>query len=180
MNRPFKDYVLVIILLTCGGYALFYQLQIVVIACLIFISFVFYKSQVKAIYDFLKGILVKARQAEIGNLKIELSDSLEKLTYFATQKSIGIQLVLSKLNEEQISLLLAIYHEGKSEAKNKDSLRVLRNYGLIEHDSEKLSNSSIVWLKPFGKELSKILLGLQEEHLTSGSSCGLAATPLGV
>jgi hypothetical protein len=123
---------------------------------------VFYKSQVKVLYNLFKAIIVKTRQAEIGNLKIELNDSLEKLTYFAAQKSIGIQLIMSKLNEEQISLLLGIYREGKLEAKNKDSLRVLRNYGLIEHDSDTLGKASYVWLKPFGKELSKILLGLDE------------------
>ena len=163
MKIPFRDFFLVIILMVSGGYALFYKLQTVVIACLIFIGLVFYKSQVKVVFNLLKEIFINARQAEIGNFKIELGNSLEKLSYFTTQKSVGIQLILSKLKEEQISLLLALYHEGKSDAKNKDALRILRDYGLIEHDAVTMENSSSVWLKPFGKELAKILLGLQEE-----------------
>jgi hypothetical protein len=157
MNRPFKDYLTALITLLICGFSIYLKLQFVVVACLIIFGLIVYKTKTEEIFNYFKDIISNTRQAEFGKFKLEIKNSLENLSTITTQKAIGFQLILSKLKEEHLSLIMAIYKEGKFPIKNISALRILRNYGLLKHDQSSMAKSSYVWLSLLGNELAQVL-----------------------
>lgn len=150
----------VFVLLVVLGCSIWQKLQVVAAIALVGVLALTYRDRAVRVVDFIVELIGSTRQAKYGALEIQLERRLKDFSELAIRKSAGLQILLSNLDSEHLSLLLAISKAGhyKPPGPAKKKLRDLRNRGLLFHDGASLGESEDVWLSPLGVQLAELLM----------------------
>jgi hypothetical protein len=155
-----KTVLAVLFLILLIGYATWQKLQFLSLVALIALMSVLYQKHARRVLDLFLELLSNAKQAKYGALEIQIDKRLKDFSDLAVKKSVGVQILLSQLDSQHVSLLLAIGKVGHYAPPDpaRAKLRDLRNRGLLYHNSSSLGASTEVWLTPLGEELAAILM----------------------
>lgn len=115
---------------------------------------ILFKHHTKRIYEIGLDLLSNTTNAKLGKLEVIMSKELENLSNKVVEKAAWIQILLSKMTNDEFGLLLSISKVDGFQATEalKPNLRLLRSKGLIHHDQPTMANSSEVWISELGKE----------------------------
>lgn len=154
-----KSILIFIVLLGICGYAIWQGLQIVSIVSLILLLGLLYKRYTRQGIDILLSLLKNTKQAKFGQLEISIEKKIAELSKLAINRSVLMNIILSKLDPEHLGLLITIFKEGKHRpiAANKNRLRDLRSFGLLHHNNPTMADSTEVWLTNLGNEIADAL-----------------------
>lgn len=138
-------------------YATHKGLQTLAAAALILLIMLLYKSQTIALRDLLFKAITNAKQAKLGSLEVQLNDkTLIVLSEVKKEKlSILSQIMLATLSSDEVGILAEITRVDRYSYKGPllETLRRLRDKGLIAYDAPGLASSPEVWATDTGKQL---------------------------
>jgi hypothetical protein len=148
-----------ILLMVVIGCAIWQKLQVVAVASLVGLIALLYEGHAHGALDVCLELLSNAKQARYGDFEIQIEKRLKDFSDLAVKRSVGIQVLLSQLDGQHVSLLLAIAKSGHYSPPEtvKDKLRQLRNQGLLCHNATSMREANDVWLSPLGDELARVL-----------------------
>ena len=148
-----------LISLTLCAYAAWKQMQILAIFSLIAALATLFIRKTKQIFEICLELLRYTTTAKLGKLEVKISKELEGISQKVVEKAAWVQILLSRMSNEEVGLLLAISKVEKYPATGglKDKFRSLRAKGLIQHDKPSMHESSEVWLSELGKEFAEAL-----------------------
>lgn len=156
-----KRIVALILLIALCAYATWSKMQILSIISMLLVLCLLYTAQFKEFLEIILSFARQARTAKFKDFEISTDDEFKN----AIEESIGksnpwVKVALIDLSAKHFTLLLAIYKAGEFEAKGdfKQSLRTLRDRGLVQHNKDTMYDSTIVWLTPLGTELVELIL----------------------
>jgi len=143
-----------IISIALCAYSAWKQMQLLSIASLIAALLILFKHQTKQIFDIGLELLGSTTNAKLGKLEVKISKELEDLSDKIVEKTAWVQILLSKMSNDEFGLLLSISKSEKHLATEalKTNLRSLRSKGLIHHDKPTMAESTEVWLTELGKK----------------------------
>ena len=158
-THELKDALMLILLSALAVIAVIQRLEWVVLASLVFIGAIVYKSRVRPVLDLGLSLLQRTRTARLGDVEFNVEQQLRDYSELLQQHSKWIQIILSDLTSEDIATLLSIHVAGgKDQAVAKDNLRHLRARGLVLHNAPTMEQSSEVWLTALGSDVAQRLL----------------------
>ena len=151
-----------LILLALCVYATWKSMQtLAIVATFLFLSSL-YTHQVKRLLEIFFVLVKQTKQAKFGNLEVNLKDNPLKQTVLdnlSIEKE-WIRVIVSDLTPTHISLLLAINKVGRFQFNYQmiNTLRDLRDKGLIQHNDVTIAGSNTVWLTEIGNEVVNIII----------------------
>ena len=159
MAKAKQIFAIFILLILCA-YSTWKNMQTLSIASIALFLIVLYKDKSLMFFDLFFTIARQTKQAKIGNFEFSISDTFKKSISenLKTDKE-WVKAIFSDLTASQLTVLLAIEKAKKFHCGGhmKNTLRELRDKGLIKHNKDTLSSSDIVWLTDIGSELVKEL-----------------------
>ena len=162
VNAPwvFKIFFTGLVLLATLVYAAWKNMQTPAIFSLVLLICLIYRSHLLKVFDIVLSLLRKTKQAKIGNVEVNLSDSWKQsiADTIVTNKA-WVKPMLSNLTAEEMNFLLLINKAGKFKTSDavKDTLRGLRAKGLLQHNNKTMANATEAWLTELGIELVDII-----------------------
>lgn len=157
-TRRIREVFAVIFLTLICFAAIYQQLELLAIVSILFIGIIVYKRRVIELADTSLDLLGRTNIAKLGEVELSVHQKYKDYSALLQNQAEWIRIILSDLTSEQISLLLAIYHSGRYEAREKNQLRALRARGLLLHNAPTLGDSNEVWLSELGKDLASSLI----------------------
>lgn len=154
-NRPAKDYVAFLCGVAVCGLGIYQGLQLVGIAGLVTVLCVLYKPVLSRGANIALALLGRASRAKYRDFEMDVSRTSLSVIADLPDLPPWARGVLSAMEPGHLGLLLAVSKAERMPISGgtQQSLRDLRNLGLIEHDRQSLSGSSYVWLNSAGRDL---------------------------
>jgi hypothetical protein len=157
--HPFNRIVLQAVFVAAAAYAMFKELQIVAVAALVGVLFIFCWMQVRIVRDALLPLAARTTKAKLQNFEVEISGKNVFLEALLSDQPPWLRSILNGLEPNHIGLLTLLKDKDKYVFPSalRDSFGVLRNAGLVEHESALLTDSKTIWLSPLGTDVVKRL-----------------------
>lgn len=148
-----------VLFVAAAFFAIYKELQAVAIAAFVGTLLTFGWRQVKFIRDAIVPIVAATRRAKVSGFEIELHDPSSALSKALVTQPSWVRFVLSEIQPSTLGVLFLLKEKGHYAFPGglRDSLAILRNAGLLEHNAESLQKSTTVWLSPLGIELTSRL-----------------------
>jgi hypothetical protein len=159
-----RDVLPLMILSAVGAYAAWAKMQTLLIIVLVLILGLLYRPFVLQFTSLGTRFLTRVDVAKFKDLEIRAEKQIHSLDQVErAQVSIVQHLLLTEMDTQAVSLLVAIGHKGRAPfvGGTLPTVRYLRDRGLVEHDGPTLTESTEVWLSPSGRELVDALTKLR-------------------
>lgn len=155
MNRPAKDYVAFLCGVAVCGLGIYQGLQIVGIAGLLTVLCVLYKRTISRGAEAAITLLGRASRAKYRDFEVDVGRTSVGALVDLPHLPPWARGVLSAMEPRHLGLLLAVSKAERMPLSTgtEQSMRDLRNLGLIEHDQHSLGGSSYVWVSSAGRDL---------------------------
>lgn len=150
-----KIFASLILLILCG-YATWKGMETLSIITIALFLGILYVEKVKMIFELFISLGRQTQQAKIGNFELSVGNTFKKtiLENINSDKD-WVKSIISDLTPTHLGILLAINkaNELKCHGSIKNTLRDLRDKGLINHNKNSITKADKVWLSDTGKEL---------------------------
>ncbi len=152
-----RDGVAVVFLTIICFLAIFQKMEMLAITSMVFIGAVMFKERIVMFLTTSLELLGRAKIAKVGDLELTVEQNNKNYSELLTQQEEWVRVIISELTSEQIGTLIAIHKSGKTNARDKNLLRILRGRGLLLHNAPSMAESTEVWLSELGNEIASRL-----------------------
>jgi DNA-binding MarR family transcriptional regulator len=147
-----------LILFVLCAYSTWKGMQTLAIFSIILFLVVIYKNKSLMIYNLFFNLARQAKKAKFGNFEVSISETLKQsISENLNTDKDWVKAIFSDLSPTELTVLIAVEKAKQFHSRGhmKNTLRALRDKGLVKHNKSTLEASDTVWLTDLGLELVK-------------------------